>query len=99
MARIVQSHVEPVDCTSAEEPDARSISNEPVVSEQVTRGVPTSAASSKADYSCWRSSPRSMLDGKSNLPSSLPSSSIFCCNLPCVFWSAFTCRECSVPFF
>ena len=34
MARIVQSHVEPAGSTSAEEPDARLISNEPVVSEQ-----------------------------------------------------------------
>ena len=34
MAGIVQSHVEPAESTSAEEPDARLISNEPVVSEQ-----------------------------------------------------------------
>ena len=40
MARIVQSHVEPAGSTSAEEPDARSISNEPVVSEQ---GMPQGA--------------------------------------------------------
>jgi predicted PurR-regulated permease PerM len=40
MARIVQSHVEPAESTSAEEPDARSISNEPVVSEQ---GMPRGA--------------------------------------------------------
>jgi predicted PurR-regulated permease PerM len=36
----VQSHVEPAESTSAEEPDARSISNEPVVSEQ---GMPRGA--------------------------------------------------------
>ena len=40
MAQIVQSHVEPAGSTSAEEPDARSISNEPVVSEQ---GMPQGA--------------------------------------------------------
>jgi predicted PurR-regulated permease PerM len=40
MARIVQSHVESAESTSAEEPDARSISSEPAVSEQ---GMPRGA--------------------------------------------------------
>ena len=40
MAQIMQSHVEPAGSTSADEPDARSISNEPVVSEQ---GMPQGA--------------------------------------------------------
>ena len=40
MARIVQSQVESAEPTSAEEPDARSISNEPIVSEQ---GMPRGA--------------------------------------------------------
>ena len=65
MAQIVQSHVEPVESTAAEEPDARSISNEPVVSEQgMPRGTKDVRGVLRRTYSCWRSSPRSMLDGK-----------------------------------
>ena len=40
MARIVQSHVEPAKSTSAEEPDAHPVSDEPAVSEQ---GMPRAA--------------------------------------------------------
>jgi hypothetical protein len=99
MAQIVQSHVELAAASSAAEADASPIADKPVVSEQtiphgadlriVFQGGLFMLALLAALYA----------DGRLCCRSSLPSYSIFYCSLPCVCLSAFSCRECSAPFF